>query len=199
MKKRMRGYMGVSVIAAMIVTVAAPNHNAFAGTVKVKGSYAETFVSVNFSYDGVSPATLGTHTGQDNIGGRFSGQMLAEYLLTGNSCTAPDGSAGVTFVLVQATAADNYNQGQLYYAAVGASAGSGCASSKTASVSETLTLPIVGGTGKFASASGSIMLKFTGYTLAAGQAWPSGSFGIFGDSQVTKTGSVTCQDCNSND
>jgi len=199
MKKRMWSYMGLSLITGVIAIVAAPNHNAFAGTVKVKGSYAETFASVNFSYDGVSPATLGTHAGIDNIGGPFTGQLLAEYSFTGGACRAPDGTQGLSFVLVQAAQADNYLQGQLYAVGTGAADGRGCASTTTGSVGEMLTLAIVGGTGKFANASGSIKLTFTAEVLAAGQAFPAGSFGIFGDTHVTKTGSVTCQNCNSND
>jgi len=80
----------------------------------------------------------------------------------------PDGSAGVTFVLVQATLTDNYHQGQLYSAGKGKADGGGCASTTTGRVGETITLSVLGGTGKFANASGSIKLTFIGQVLAGG-------------------------------
>jgi len=82
----------------------------------------------------------------------------------------PDGSAGVTFVLVQATLTDNYHQGQLYSAGKGKADGGGCASTTTGRVGETITLSVLGGTGKFANASGSIKLTFIGQVLAGGLA-----------------------------
>jgi len=60
------------VTLGLIVILAASNHDAFAGT--VRGHEAGTFVTVNFTYDGASNAGLATYTGDDNIGGPFSGQ-----------------------------------------------------------------------------------------------------------------------------
>jgi hypothetical protein len=175
------------IIAGLIAAVIASNHSAFAGTTNVKGSYAETFVTTNFSYDGISPAITSSHADNDNIGGPFSGQMLVEYLINGNPCMAPDGSAGASFVVVQVTLADNYNQGHIYYAGAGAAAGGGCASNTTGRVGATITLSVVGGTRKFANASGSITLTITAQVLAGS----SSPFQLFGDSHVTKTGSIT--------
>jgi len=87
-----------AIMAVVIVAMIALNHNAFARTKTVKSSYAETFVTANFSYDGASPTLLGTHAGDDNIGGQFTGQLLSEYSLTTNPCTALDSSAGVAFL-----------------------------------------------------------------------------------------------------
>jgi hypothetical protein len=176
----------VGIIAAMIVL----NHSAFAATVKVQGSNAGTFVTANFTYDGVAPAISITYTGQDNLGGSFTGQDIGEYSVTTRRCTAPDGSAGTVFVLVRATEVDTYNQGQLYSAGAGAAAGIGCESNTTGSFGLIETHSVMGGTGKFASASGSIMHKVTGKTLAAPGS-PPGKRGEFGAVQATRTGSVT--------
>src|SRR5690348_2161020 len=114
----------LAIMAGVIAATMAWDHNAFAGTVKVKASYGETFVTANFSYDGASPAALGSHTGHDNVGGHFTGQMLAEYFINGAPCKVSDGSDGEGFVLVQARLADNYHPGQLYATGTGESAGS---------------------------------------------------------------------------
>src|SRR5689334_3962901 len=82
------------------------SYNAIAGTVAIKGREAGTFVTANFTYDGASNAGLASYTGDDNIGGPFSGQDLEEYSFTGGSCTAPDSSVGTVIVLVQATRTD---------------------------------------------------------------------------------------------
>ena len=133
------------VTLGLIVILMASNHDAFAGT--VRGHEAGTFVTVNFTCDGASNAGLATYTGDDNIGGPFSGQDLEEYSFTGGSCTAPDSSVGTVIVLVQATRNDTYKQGQLYSAGVGAADGTGCVSDTTGRVGATLTLSVARGTG----------------------------------------------------
>ena len=175
----------LATVAVVIAAAIASNHSASAGGTNVKASYDETFVSANFSYDGASPATLGSHSGYDNIGGRFTGQMLAEYFINGNPCKAPDGTDGVEFVLVQARLADNYHQGQLYATGTGAADGSGCAGT-TGRVSETLTLTVTGGSGRFDHASGLITLNFIAQVLAGG----SSPGELFGDTHVIKTGQI---------
>src|SRR5262249_23117149 len=85
------------VIAGVIACMTGVSHSAFAGTAKVKGSYAETFITANFSYDGVAPATTSSHAGNDNIGGQFTGQMLCEFRANGGACRFADGDAGVLF------------------------------------------------------------------------------------------------------
>src|SRR6516165_3340432 len=97
-----------------------------------------------------------TYSGVDNIGGPLTGQEIDEYSFTGSTCPAPDGTTGTAFVLVQANKVDTYIQGQLYSAAVGAKAGSGCASNTTGSTRAIETFSVTGGTGKFANASGSL-------------------------------------------
>jgi len=176
------------VTVGLIVIVTASNHDAFAGT--VKGQEAGTFVTANFTYDGASNAGLATYTGDDNIGGPFSGQDLEEYSFTGGSCAAPDSSVGTVIVLVQATRTDTYKQGQLYSAGAGAASGTGCVSDTTGRVGATLTFSVTRGTGKFANASGSLTTTITAQVLAAPGS-PPGSLGLFGARQVTRTGSVT--------
>ncbi len=177
--------IGVGVIVALI----ASNPNAFAKTVKMKGSDQGTTLTANFSFDGVASAISIIFTGKDNLGGEFNGQDVGEYSFTGSSCTAPDSSAGIQFVLVQAQEVINYEDGQLYSSGVGAGDGTGCASNTTGSYGLTETHTVTGGTGKFASASGSITGSITGKTLAAPGS-PPASLGEFTGFQATVSGSV---------
>jgi hypothetical protein len=178
----------LSIMAGIIAAVIASNHNAFAETIKVKGSEAGTSVTVNFSFNGVTPANYSTFTGSDNIGGPFSAQQIADFSLDTGSGMAPDGSAGTVAVLIQSTEVDSYNPGQLYSTGVGAAAGSGCLSNTTVSFGLTVILSVTGGTGKFANASGSLTYTETGTILAAPGSPGSGLFGAF---QATRTGAVT--------
>jgi hypothetical protein len=166
------------------------NPSAFAGTVKVKGSDQGTALTAKFSFDGVTPASSITFTGTDNLGGPFNGQDVGEYAATATSCTAPDGSAGTEFVLVQAKEVVNYNAGQLYSSGAGAADGLGCMSNTTGSFGLTETHSVIGGTEKFEDASGSITGKVIGQTLAAPGS-PPGHLGLFSGFQATESGSVT--------
>src|SRR5215467_11777778 len=47
------------------------------------GSLSGTFVTASFSFDGVAPAILVSFSGNDNVGGPFTGQEVAEYSVTG--------------------------------------------------------------------------------------------------------------------
>jgi hypothetical protein len=70
----------LSIMAGIIAAIAAAN-NAFAGTVKVKGSEAGTSVSVNFSFNGVTPANYSVFSGSDNIGDLLVASKLPIFLL----------------------------------------------------------------------------------------------------------------------
>jgi len=166
------------------------NPNAFAKTVAVKGSAQGTGLTANFSFDGVTPALSIISTGKDNLGGTFNTQDVGEYAFTATSCTAPDGSAGVEFVLVQAAGVTNYKGGQIYTSGTAAAGNKGCASNTTGSFGLTETASVIGGTGKFANASGSNIFTVTGTTLAAPGS-PPGKLGDFNAFQDTFSGSVT--------
>lgn len=152
------------------------------------GSLSGTFVTANFSFDG-APAMLVTFSGSDNVGGPLTGQEVAEYSVTGISCTAPDGSEGTVFDLVQGVEVVTYQQGQLYTAGAGASAGTGCRSNTTGSFTVTQTHHVTGGTGKFINASGTYGGTSIGQALAA-PGTPPGSFGVFGAFQGTESGAI---------
>ena len=179
--------IGAGVIAILIIS---SNPSAFAKTVTVKGSGQGTALTSAFSFDGVAPALSIISTGKDNIGGTFNAQDVGEYSFTATSCTAPDGSAGTKFVLVQAAAVTNYKSGQIYLSGTAAAGNSGCGSNTTGSFGLTETSSVIGGTGKFANASGSITVTVTGTTLAA-PGIPPGKLGDFNTFQDTFSGSVT--------
>ena len=180
----------IAVIARAVVVLIVSKPIAFAQTQQTnKGSLRGTFVTANFSFDGVAPALLVTFSGTDNVGGRFTGQEVGEYSPTGTSCTAPDGSEGTVLELVQGVEVVTYEQGQLYTIGAGASAGSGCRSITTGSFIVHQTHSVTGGTGKFVNASGTYGGTSIGQTLAA-PGTPQGSFGIVGAFQGTESGSV---------
>lgn len=177
----------LGVIAGVIVVLMVLKSTAFAKKAN-SGSLSGTFVTANFSFDGISPAILVTFSGTDNIG-PFTGQEVSEYFPTGNSCIAPDGSGGTVFDLVQGVEVVTYGQGQLYTAGAGTSAGSGCRSNVTGSFIVSQMHSVTGGTGRFANASGTYGGTSIGQTLAA-PGTPPGSFGVFGAFQGTESGSV---------
>jgi hypothetical protein len=179
----------VILIGGLVALLVASGPLAFAKTILTnKGSLSGTFVTANFSFDGL-PAILVTFSGTDNIGGPFTGQEVGEYSATGISCTAPDGSDGTVFDLVQGVEVVTYQQGQLYTAGAGASGGSGCRSNTTGSFTVSQTHSVTGGTGKFVNASGTYGGTSIGQTLAA-PGTPAGSLGVFGAFQGTESGSV---------
>ena len=111
-----------SLAALALLTVG--SSSAFAKS--VKGSGHNTSVTTNFSYDGIAPALLFTGSGNDNIGGSYDLQGVNEFSATATPCTTSDGNPGLTFNLVESDGAGTYNGGQLYFTAVGATAGSYC-------------------------------------------------------------------------
>jgi hypothetical protein len=182
--------IGVGAIALLIMS---SNPRAFAKTVTVKGSGQGTDLTSAFSFDGAAPALSIVSTGKDNIGGTFNIQAVGEYSFTADSCTAPDGSAGTAFFLVQAAEVINYKDGQLYLSGTSATGNTGCTSSTTpgtGSFGLTETETVIGGSRKFAKASGSITFTVVGTGLAAPGS-PPGSLGSFGAFHYTTSGSVT--------
>lgn len=177
--------LGVAFVSALTVASAG-----FAKTPKTfSGSGSYSFVSAEFSYVALAPGVLFTGSGGDNLGGPYTFQCVAEFSTT-TSCTAPDGSAGTTFDLVQSDCALTYEHGQLYLSAVGAAAGSQCISNTTGSSGGSVAYTVTGGTRKLSGASGSFAVSFTNQTLAAPGS-PAGSKGIFGAGQFTERGSLT--------
>jgi hypothetical protein len=180
----------VIVAGIIAILIISSNPSAFAKTVNVKGSGQGTALTANFSFDEVVPALSIISTGKDNIGGTFNAHDVGEYAFTATSCTAPDGTAGVETVLVQAVEVRTYNKGQLYTSGTAAANNTGCSSSTTGSFRTTETHSVIGGTGKFANASGSITQTVTGTGLAA-PGTPPGKLGLFFGFRYTMSGSVT--------
>jgi hypothetical protein len=182
--------IGARVIAVLIIS---SNPRAFAKTVTVKGSGQGTDLTSAFSFDGVAPALSIVSTGKDNIGGTFNIQDVGEYSFTADSCTAPDGTAGAASFLVQSAAVNNYKDGQIYTSGTAGAGNSGCTSSTTpgtGSFGLSETQLVIGGSGKFAKASGSITFTVVGTGLAAPGSTP-GALGSFGAFQYTTSESVT--------
>jgi hypothetical protein len=184
---RYRLVLALAMVISLTVLVSAVS--AEAKTVKVKGSAQGTFLTSAFSFDGAAPALSIVSTGKDNIGGAFSAQNIEEYSFTTDSCTAPDGTAGIVDLPVQDAEVINYKSDQLYLSG-GATSGTGCLSTTTGSSGLTGTLTVTGGTGKFANASGTIIYTVISNDLAS-PGNPPGKLGVFGAFQYTLSGSVT--------
>jgi hypothetical protein len=181
--------LALAMVVSLTVLISAGS--AEAKTVKVKGSGQGTALTSAFSFDGASPALTIVSTGKDNIGGAFNAQDIHEYSFTTDSCTAPDGTAGTVPLSVQAAEVINYKSDQLYLSGTAASAGTGCVSSSTGSFGLTgATQTVIGGTGKFANASGTIIYTVVGTGLAS-PGIPPGKLGLFDAFQYTLSGSVT--------
>ena len=85
---------------------------------------------------------------------------------------------------MEAVGAVTYNQGQLYFLGVGP--GTGCISLSTAVFVLSETHTVLGGTGKFTNASGSITMTQTGKAYSPA----SPGFGLFTAASITEAGSV---------
>jgi hypothetical protein len=155
----------------------------------LKGSGSYTLVSVAFTYDGSAAAILLSGSGQDNLGGSFTFQCVAELTPTASVCTAPDSTTGTRFDQVQSDCASNYHRGQLYLFA-GAGKGSQCISNTTGSAGGSADYTVTGGTRKLTGASGSFNVTFTSQTLAA-PGTPPGANGLFGAGQFSESGAVS--------
>jgi hypothetical protein len=75
------------------------------------GSGSYTLATINFSYDGVTPAVLLTGTETSTLG-PATFQVVSETAATTNSCTAPDGTVGTVFDLVRSNAAGTWKMGR---------------------------------------------------------------------------------------
>lgn len=157
--------------------------------IKYKGSGSDTFITAYFTYDG-GTAVVATSSGKDNLGGAYIDQCVSEVSATAGSCTAPDGSAGTLYNLVQSDCAGTYTgglyQGDQVYST--STVGTDCISNTSASHGGSSTYTVTGGSGKLVGASGTSTTTYTGVTLAAPQS-PGGGF--FGAQQFTSVGSIT--------
>ena len=183
------------VVGLALLALLAVGSNGFAKTVKYKSSGAGTYIKASFTYDGVSPASIFTASGRDNLGGASTFQCVSEFVPTKTACTAPDSTAGTTFNLVQSDCAGQYTQGSLQHSGVfdttvGAAASTQCFSSTTSSFGGTTNYKVTGGEGKLSGASGSLTSTYTGNSLAA-PGTPPGTNGFFGAFTFTATGTIT--------
>jgi hypothetical protein len=177
--------LGILLTGSSAMAAGAPDTTA-AKPVKYKAAGQLTFLTAYFSYDGNAPAIGNQFNGKDNFGA-FTGSCVAEYATGVATCTAPDGTAGTNFDLVASDCVTTYGLTGQIFSHEAAAKGIGCQSNTTASQSQTVGYNIVGGTGPFASAAGTLTSVVTAFTTAA----PSGGGGIFGGGSFSDTGSVT--------
>ncbi|HUN58964.1 MAG TPA: hypothetical protein VMU41_12685 [Candidatus Binataceae bacterium] len=176
--------------SSLITTIAAAGlmfvaGNAMAYTAKpiyVRGSAAGSFVNTTFAFE-EGPDSLATELGYDNLGGQSLSQVITEYYDADETCTATDGTIGEVFYLHEGYAVISYAiGGQLY---TFADEGSECASLTTGVFSGSGPFYIIGGSGRFADASGTAETNFSGQFL------DTPAEGFFGSVQQTNYGTVT--------
>jgi len=188
----------LAIAAALTCALAAPVSDAIAGspkTVQIKGSSSGSFIRAWFRFESPGYALTSMFTGNNNLGGPFNGQNVTQYHFTNfrlGSCMYADGVQGYAFELVPVTGdiaiangVLNYNQGQLFLRSTSSEGCMALAGLYWVNVD----YDIVGGTGKFAAAAGTLHSTIQGAVLAA----PSGdgSLGQFGAFQEQHTGTAT--------
>ena len=178
--------------------------------VKVFGTYGGTFINAPITFDGVNGAVTDNWMGHDTFG-IYIGQKLNAYLtiepngvpISGPACTAPDGTAGESFVLEFAEFVNtyNFNNDQIWGYSLD---GSLCASYTTGSNGESIVYTILGGDGIFTGATGTVTNKqsnvigdlyYANYPPFPPYYLPYGSSplstGSFGQVTGTTTGTIT--------
>ena len=179
--------------------------------VKVSGSYGGTFINVPITFDGVNGAVLNNWMGHDNFG-NYIGQRINAFPftdvstglpITGAPCTAPDGTAGESFSLEFAEFVNSYNfKPDVIWGY--SLTGSLCDSNTTGSNGDSEVFTILGGTGLFTGATGTVTIKesnvvgalyFAPYPPFPPYYLPYGSSpeatGEFGQVTGTETGTIT--------
>jgi len=156
---------------------------------KLISSSTGSYINNNsFSYDGLALVDVGNLIGHDNIEGNFVAQDYSETAATGSgTCTAPDGTAGSNYPFVEDFQINTYPSGDqmIWFFGTGSPV---CTSNTTGSFGGTENGTIVGGSGKFANASGPIHESYTGVTISSPASPGSGYIYI---DQNTVTGSLT--------
>jgi len=176
--------------------------------VKVFGTEGCSFITLSFTFDGFNLVGHPDCTGHDNFG-VYNGQRIDAYLaydssgpITGPACTAPDGTAGESFPLELAEFVNTYNftDDQIWGYSY---TGSACVSVISGSFSTITEWTILGGTGLFTGATGTVTEKaspvigflyfynyaFPPYNLTYGSSpLAAGQFGQF---TGTTTGTIT--------
>jgi len=184
--------------------------------VKVSGIEGCSFITTSMTFDGVNLVAHNDCTGHDNFG-NYSRQTIDAYLAIDPStglpitdypaCTAADGTAGELYPLEFAEFVNtyNFNSDQIWGYSF---TGSACVSNTTGSLSVSNEFTILGGTGRFTGASGTVTTKqspvigflyfsnfaFPPYNLSYAcpvASCPYPATGQFGQLTSTTTGTIT--------
>jgi hypothetical protein len=156
--------------------------------IRYSGTFGCSFVNnagLGFG-TGSGNVTDTTCTGQDTFGLNNNQTIGADVSPSTETCTAPDGTPGTLNVLFYATFVNTYNFSgdQLWTTSV---TGSQCISQTTGSLGGSRQYTIIGGSGFFTNATGTINVTYTGSYLAL----PVGSTGYFGHVTGTSSGTIT--------
>jgi hypothetical protein len=158
--------------------------NAFAKTFKGSGSDSFTFSGSDYTY-----FSDYTGFGTDNLNGNFLLGETGYSTVTATTCTAPDGTPGYLYANDSIVFVKTYTDGSQLFGASTSPENTYCSSSTTGSGNGTYTVPWIGGSGKYAGATGTISITFTIEIFSS--SGPAGSNGGFGAEQWTISGSVT--------
>jgi len=185
--------IGLAVITAVGLFLIAWQQDAHAKTVNFESTFSGSGVSAFFSFDGVNLAGQSIAGGEQKPGGRFTLEAIGQDAPDGKTCTVPGGTpnAGTEFTLVgEATVLRFEPTGDLLY---------NHDTSRTTCIDFSSGTPpfpfvgsasgvIIGGTGKYAGASGSHTVRSSGVILSLPSEPGFGSFAAFSG---TTTGTLT--------
>ena len=147
-----------------------------------------TVSTADFSFDGSEQAGQYTAECITNIDGPGLKSGLSQNVATATgSCTAPDGTVGTQYNLLQryAVTTSTKNGAQIFSTS---DSGVECISNTTNVFGKTESWTITGGTGKFKNVTGSGTEVITGAILAKPA---SPGFGKFGVEQTNSTGTIS--------
>jgi hypothetical protein len=155
--------LGLALAVAVARGEAAPFHASIAGACTNKDDFSFTGAPV---FDGTTGASrIICHLAGNGTHGSFTATLLAETQITTTVCTQPDGASGVEALdqggLVVLTFTAQVNQLFLKL-----NSGSSCLSFDTGIGVVHLTWDVIGGTGQFEGATGTIVNDFKVLSLA---------------------------------
>lgn len=206
------GCLKLAIAAVAFWVLAAFNPNmASAGTISISISgvtQGTSITSKGFRFNDLdAPSTVSTFSGKDSIG-PVSGQLIANYTtISGSSCTVPGVGQGTAFSVDRALGVLSYDKGQLFLlASEDAASATGCIKITGYSIPGTggntlypaqvylvIHYTIVGGTGLYEGATGTITSTTTGVLL-----WNDLTTNQFGSFKSTYQGSLTYQGSSQN-
>jgi len=174
--------IGLAVASGRVEAKEKPFHAPFAGTITNKDDFSFTGTPGGSSYETIAgKSTLGAYTAQ----------AVAELRPDSNTCPLQGGGSGVEFVFVGEVAVLSFaaTEEQLFLNLSPSVPSYECLDPATGIATGQTTFDVIGGTGRFAGATGTIVKAWKNSTVLASPASPPGR-GSFGNFTGTFDGTI---------